>query len=46
MAVDCRLEIAKVDPYLAKNASSQPVLLQKRKQQMLRFELLMLGALR
>ena len=46
MAVDGRLERADVDPCFAENASSQTVLLQQRKQQMLRFKLLMPGALR
>ena len=46
MAVDGRLERANVDPCFAENASSQTVLLQQRKQQMLRFKLLMPGALR
>ena len=46
MAVDGRLEISNVDPCFAEDASSQTVLLQQRKQQMLRFKLLMLGALR
>ena len=46
MAVDGRLKRANVDPCFAENASSQTVLLYERKQQMLRFQLLMLGALR
>ena len=46
MGLDRRLEIGDVDTSLGQNSTSQPVLLKKSEQQMLRFKVLMFGALR